>query len=38
MAKEKRVDPLHENESIATPNVVNLRAGLRKGQVRESSF
>lgn len=38
MAKEKRIDPLHENESITTPNIVNLRAGLRKGQVRESSF
>jgi hypothetical protein len=38
MAKGKRVDPLRENESITTQNIVNLRAGLRKGQVRESAF
>lgn len=37
MAKEKRVDPLQGDESITTLNIVNLRAGLRKGQVRESS-
>ena len=38
MAKGKRVDPLHDNESVTSPNIVNLRAGLKKGHVRESAF
>jgi hypothetical protein len=38
MAKEKRGTPLSDNQSITASNVVNLRAGLKKGQVREGSF
>jgi hypothetical protein len=38
MDKEKRSTPLRDNESITTPNIVNLRAGLKKGQVREGLF
>ena len=37
MAKVKRGTSLPDNQSIPTPNIVNLRAGLRKGQVREGA-
>jgi hypothetical protein len=37
MAIEKR-GHLPDNKSVTTPNIVNLRAGLKKGQVREGSF
>jgi hypothetical protein len=33
MAKEKRQTTLADNESLVTPHLMNLRAGLRKGQV-----
>jgi len=36
--KEKRDVPLPENQSVATPNVVELRRGLHKDQVREGAF
>ncbi len=37
-AEEKRACPLPENESVSVTNLVNLRAGLKPGQVRESDF
>jgi len=36
--EEKQARPLPENQSIAVTNIVNLRAGLRKQQVREADF
>jgi hypothetical protein len=36
--EEMRAAPLPENQSVSVTNVVNLRAGLRKGQVREADF
>ena len=36
--KEKRTASLPENESVSVTNIVNLRAGLKAGQVRESDF
>jgi len=36
--REKRQHPLPENASVSDPRVVQLRAGLRPNQVRESSF
>jgi hypothetical protein len=38
MGKEKRTDPLPENQSVSVTNIVNLRAGLKPHQVRESDF
>jgi hypothetical protein len=38
MGKEKGDNPLPENESIAADNIVKLRKGLKKGQVREGQF
>jgi hypothetical protein len=38
MAKEKRGTSLPDNQSVTTPKIVSLRAGLRKGQVREGAF
>jgi hypothetical protein len=38
MGKHKGDVPLPENESVKPGNVVHLRKGLRKGQVREGSF
>jgi hypothetical protein len=37
LGREKRETPLPENASVA-PNVIELRAGLHKDQVREGSF
>ncbi len=37
-AREKRADPLSDNESVAVNNVVQLRAGLKRHQVRETDF
>jgi hypothetical protein len=37
-AEEKRTTVLPENDSVAVTNVVNLRAGLRPEQVRESDL
>ena len=37
-AEEKRAEPLPANDSISVTNIVNLRAGLRPGQVRETDF
>jgi hypothetical protein len=36
--EEKRTAPLPENESLTITNMVNLRAGLRPSQVRESEY
>ena len=36
--KEKRANPLPENESASVTNLVNLRAGLKTDQVREADF
>ena len=38
MAAEKGDCPLPENESVSPQNVIHLRGGLRKGQVREGRF
>ena len=38
LGKEKGDVPLAENESIQPDKVVQLRAGLKKGQVREGTF
>jgi hypothetical protein len=38
MGKEKGDVPLPENESVEVNNVVILRKGLKKGQVREGKF
>jgi hypothetical protein len=38
MGQGKRTSPLPENESVVVTNLVNLRAGLKPDQVRESSF
>lgn len=37
-AEAKRTKPLADNESVAVSNVVNLRAGLKRHQVREADF
>ena len=38
MGKEKGDNPLPENESVEPGNIVKLRKGLKKGQVREGIF
>jgi hypothetical protein len=38
MGKEKGDNPLPENESVDPDNIVKLRKGLKKGQVREGAF
>jgi hypothetical protein len=38
LGKKKGDVPLPENESVNVSNVVNLRKGLKKGQVREGRF
>ena len=38
MGKEKGDNPLPENESVAPENIVKLRKGLKKDQVREGIF
>jgi hypothetical protein len=36
--QEKGTQPLPENESVAVPNILNLRAAMRPDQVREADF
>ncbi len=36
--KEKRATPLPDNETVSITNVVNLRAGLKRDQVREANY
>lgn len=36
--KQKRTEPLPENESVSVTNIVNLRARLKPHQVREADF
>ena len=36
--KEKGDNPLPENQSVNPENIVKLRKGLKKGQVREGQF
>jgi hypothetical protein len=38
MGKEKGDNPLPENESVSPDKIVELRKGLKKGQVREGAF
>ena len=38
MVKEKGDNPLPENESVVPKKIVELRKGLKKGQVREGAF
>jgi len=38
MGKEKGDNPLPENESVSPGKIVELRKGLKKGQVREGAF
>jgi hypothetical protein len=38
MGKEKGDNPLPENESVDPDNIVKLRKGLKRGQVREGAF
>jgi hypothetical protein len=38
IGKEKGNNPLPENESVTTDNIVKLRKGLKLGQVREGRF
>ena len=38
LGAEKGDVPLAENEPVSPENVVKLRAGLKKDQVREGSF
>jgi hypothetical protein len=38
MGKEKGDNPLPENESVDPDNIVKLRKGLKRGQVREKAF
>ena len=38
IGKEKGDNPLPENESVDPDNIVKLRKGLKKGQVREGAF
>ena len=38
MGKEKDDNPLPENESLDPEQIVELRKGLKKGQVREGAF
>ena len=38
MGKEKRDNPLPENESVDPGKIVALRKGLKKSQVREGAF
>ena len=38
MGKEKKDNPLPENESVVPERIVELRKGLKRGQVREGAF
>jgi hypothetical protein len=38
MGKEKKDNPLPENESVVPERIVELRRGLKRGQVREGAF
>ena len=38
MGKEKEDNPLPENESVVPERIVELRKGLKRGQVREGAF
>lgn len=38
IAQEKHAAALADNETLSIPNIVNLRAGLKKNQVREFDF
>jgi len=38
MGKEKKANPLPENESVVPERIVKLRRGLKRGQVREGVF
>ena len=38
MGKEKGDNPLPENESVDPGKIVELRRGLKRGQVREGEF
>jgi hypothetical protein len=38
MGKEKGDNPLPENESVVPERIVELRRGLKRGQVREGAF
>ena len=37
-AEQKRADSLPDDDSVSVTNIVNLRAGLKSGQVREANF
>ena len=37
-AAEKRAIPLPDNQSVSVVNIVNLRSGLKRHQVREADF
>jgi hypothetical protein len=37
-AEQKRANSLPNNDSVSVTNIVNLRAGLKSGQVREANF
>ena len=38
MGKEKKDNPLPENESVVPERIVELRRRLERGQVREGAF
>ena len=38
MGKDKKDNPLPENESVIPDKIVELRKGLKKGEVREGTF
>lgn len=38
MSQKKRTAPLPDNQSVSVVNIVNLRSGLKRHQVRESDF
>ena len=38
LGKEKKDNPLPENESVEPERIVELRRGLKRGQVREGAF
>jgi hypothetical protein len=38
IAEEKRATPLPDNQSVSVVNLVNLRSGLKRHQVRETDF
>lgn len=38
MGNSKGDQPLSEDESVAIPNIVNIRKGLKPGQVREGAL